>query len=61
MDSDQQFMRRRFSKLFAIYMYINLYRTKSPWGRPYITPEHFTLHTLESPGLKVASFQISIH
>jgi len=36
MDSSQWFMRRRFSKLFAIYMYINLYKTKSPWGGPYI-------------------------
>jgi len=37
-------MRRRFSKPFAIYMYINLYKTKFPWDGPYITlynPENF--------------------
>jgi len=45
MDSGQWFMRRRFSRLFAIYMYINLYKTKSPWGGPYITPENLFAHT----------------
>jgi len=47
MDSGQWFMRRRFSKLhvFAIYMYINLYKTKSLWGGPYITPKNLSAHT----------------
>jgi len=31
----QWFMRRRFSKLFAIYLFINLYKSKSSWGGAY--------------------------
>jgi len=60
MDSGQWFMRRRFSKLFTIYMYINLYKTKFLLGGPYKTPENFIcIHRVVKAGLTAFTLGIT--